>query len=61
MEVYNFLKHQCGRETPCSELGASTLEEFFSANTLAKNLLYTAYDPACHKKKNCLKMQPCKP
>ena len=41
MEVYNFLKQQCCGETPYYELGACILEEFFSAHTLAKKLLYT--------------------
>ena len=50
MEVYNFLKHQCGGETLYPEVGASILKGFFSANTLAKKLLPTVYDPAGQKK-----------
>ena len=49
MEVHNFLKQQCGGETPYSELGACILEEFFRANNLPKKLLHTVYDWVGHK------------
>ena len=61
MEAHNFLKRQCGGETPCSELGASILEKFSNANTLAKKLLYTIYDRVVIINNNNFKMEPCKP
>ena len=50
LEVYNFLKQQCGGETLYSELAAGILEELFSANILAKKLLYPVYDRVGHTK-----------